>query len=508
MKTYHPISLVILTTLQLLAVAAAAEPKVPTSAAARQTLLENFPRDVAGVGYRWDPRDTRPEPERLRALARFVYEGYDSSAWIPQTFISAARSVPGSALAIDGILRDGVGLVLWPQNKLAPVFGMAPNPARDRPLSWTVNCLACHMAEIDGVAYLGAGNKALDEMILGRGAIQVTDLKLFAPSNVSAHDRSTAKNVHDILHHHHHEAFDPLTRGRSTAFPASHIEMHMRGHDGAMPAAEEVGRGDVKTPPLWHAAAKMPFQRWYCDGSFRGAFPLMASSMELALDQSFDKLAASVVPTIQSDFTNVIQYLRPPRYPYAVDAKLAAKGKVLFESDKLGCAICHGTYDGLGNVQWTGLHSDVGTDPARMRLVNAGFIAAFTASPLAAQGQLSQSKGYAATPLTGVWANFPYLHNGSVPTLYHLLGPVSDRPRVFNVHAARRLDLEKVGQRLQLEAARGPTCDEAERLRQHGADRDWFNTQRPGCGNQGHDFWSRIATEENRWALLEYLKTL
>ena len=483
-------------------------PPVPNGAAARQALFDNFGRDAAGMIYRWDPRDARPEPERLLALAKFMYEGYDSSAWIPQTFIDAPRILPRSAAATEAIIRDRVGLVLWPQNKVAPVFGMAPNPARDRSLSWTLNCLACHMAEIDGVAYLGAGNKALDEMMLGKAAEKVTDLAQINTTRTDSPDQASAKNANEILRRHHNAAFDSLTRGRSTAFPASHVEMHMRAHGGTMPDADEVGRGDVKTPPLWHAVAKMPFERWYCDGSFQGTFPLMASSMELALDQSFDKLAASVVPTIQADFKSVIQYLRPPRYPYPVDAGLAARGKALFESDKLGCATCHGIYDGRGNVQWTGLHTDVGTDPARMKLVSAGFVAAFKGSPLAKVGQLSQSKGYAATPLTGTWANFPYLHNGSVPTLYHLLGPVSERPRVFNVLAARRFDPVKVGQPLWPKVPPTQPHDEAESLHEHGGDRDWFNTQRPGCGNLGHDFWSRIATEENRWALLEYLKTL
>jgi len=45
-------------------------------------------------------------------------------------------------------------------------------------------------------------------------------------------------------------------------------------------------------------------------------------------------------------------------------------------------------------------------------------------------------------------------------------------------------------------------------LRRYGDDRNWFNTARPGCGNYGHDFWSRIRTDENRRALIEYLKTL
>ena len=487
-----------------------AEPlsSVTSSLSVQLSLRENFDPAVAQMVYRWDPQDLRPEPERRQALAKFIYESYDSSAWIPQSVIDACQVYPFTPAAIDAIIRDRVGLVLWPQNRQARLFGMAPNPRPDRPLSWTLNCLACHTAEIDGVAYFGAGNKALDEMVLGNAAEKLTDLRQRSSAAIDPADQTTADRAHDILQRHHHPAFDPLTRGRSTAFPASHVEMHMRAHRGAMPDAADVGRGDVKTPPLWHAAAKMPFQRWYCDGSFAGAFPLMASSMELALDQSFDKLATSVLPTIQSDFQSVIQFLRPPPYPLTIDPALAARGKQLFESDKIGCATCHGTYDGRGNVQWTGLHADVGTDPARLRLVSGGFVDVFEHSPLSKVGRLHPSKGYAATPLTGVWANFPYLHNGSVPTLHHLLGPVSERPRMFSVLAARRFDPVKVGQPLAVDEASNKSGDEAEILREHSNDRDWFCTERPGCGNQGHDFWSRIATDDNRRALIEYLKTL
>ena len=120
-----------------------------------------------------------------------------------------------------------------------------------------------------------------------------------------------------------------------------------------------------------------------------------------------------------------------------------------------------------------------------------------------------EEQGYAATPLTGVWVNFPYLHNGSVPTLHHLLGPVSERPaKIFHAMAARRLDRERVGQPLVqdpelLELCRKRTCS-----RRFGASRDWFNTTRPGSGNGGHDFWSRIRSDANRRALIEDPKTL
>jgi hypothetical protein len=42
---------------------------------------------------------------------------------------------------------------------------------------------------------------------------------------------------------------------------------------------------------------------------------------------------------------------------------------------------------------------------------------------------------YAARPLYGIWAAAPYLHNGSVPTLYHLLLPPDQRPKTFALGA-------------------------------------------------------------------------
>ena len=97
---------------------------------------------------------------------------------------------------------------------------------------------------------------------------------------------------------------------------------------------DDVGRGDVKTPPLWHTAAKMPVGRWYTDGSFHGPFPLMASSMELEKDRPFDALVQVVIPTIKTEFETVVSHLRPPRYPYEIDWALAARGRKLFNSQR------------------------------------------------------------------------------------------------------------------------------------------------------------------------------
>jgi len=77
----------------------------------------------------------------------------------------------------------------------------------------------------------------------------------------------------------------------------------------------------------------------------------------------------------------------------------------------------------------------------------------------------------------------------------------------LQVTAARHSDRDRVGQQVVLDAA-DAVLPLDERVRRYGASRDWFNTMRPGCANVGHDVWSRIKTEANRRALIEYLKTL
>jgi mono/diheme cytochrome c family protein len=479
----------------------------PARRVSRDTLVATFDSDIRGLVYRWAPEDPRSEAERRMALFEFIYQTYDSSAWIPQSLFDSNLVTQAVVGDVDAIVRDKVGLALWRENEIVPAFGMAPNLSPGQPLKWTVNCLVCHTAEIDGVAYFGAGSKVFDDKWLGDALKVLTSERWRRLLPRNSIDDAHAADANRILNSHHHDKIDSLTRARSTAFAASHVELYMRPHNGAMPGNDDVGRGDVKTPPLWHTAAKMQAGRWYSDGSFHGRIPLMASSMELEKDRPFDALVESVVPRIKQEFESVIRHLRPPRYPYAIDRSLAAQGKALFYSKEVGCSRCHGVYDGQGNVRWPGVHADVGTDRARLDVVSAGFIAAFNDSPLAAEGALVRSGGYAATPLTGVWANYPYLHNGSVPTLYHLLGPASERPKIFHVMAARRFDRERLGQLLHADRAHD-RLSEAQRLRRFGNDRDWFNTQRTGCGNGGHDVWSRIRTDANRRALIEYLKTL
>src|SRR5439155_18675980 len=153
---------------------------------------------------------------------------------------------------VNTIVGEKVGLVLWRDNPQVPAFGMAPNVGARAPLRWTVNCLVCHTAEIDGVPYLGAGTKIFDELWLGEALKRLTSGPWRSLLPRGSIDAQLAADANRILDSHHHDKIDSLTRARSTAFAASHVELYMRPHNGAMPRVDEVGRGDVKTPPLWH----------------------------------------------------------------------------------------------------------------------------------------------------------------------------------------------------------------------------------------------------------------
>jgi hypothetical protein len=97
-------------------------------------------------------------------------------------------------------------------------------------------------------------------------------------------------------------------------------------------------------------------------------------------------------------------------------------------------------------------------------------------------------RAYIAEPLAGIWSTPPYLHNGSVPTLYHLLLPVDQRPKQFFL-GTREFDPEHIGY-----------------VSQQELDSFELDTTIPGNSNAGHEYGTNIS-ESERMDLLEYLKT-
>ncbi len=112
---------------------------------------------------------------------------------------------------------------------------------------------------------------------------------------------------------------------------------------------------------------------------------------------------------------------------------------------------------------------------------------------------VQEKRGYKARPLDGIWATPPFLHNGSVPTLFQLLSPVSEREKQFWV-GNREFDPQHVG--FDSQKFDGGFL---------------FKTTVTGNSNRGHEFRDgcrqdgvigRALQPEERWALVEYLKTL
>src|SRR5262249_41189620 len=111
--------------------------------------------------------------------------------------------------------------------------------------------------------------------------------------------------------------------------------------------------------------------------------------------------------------------------------------------------------------------------------------------------------GYQAPPLDGVWATAPYFHNGSVPTLYHVLNSKA-RPKFFTRSYRSDkddYDEERVGWKGRvLEKGADPKLPAAEQ-------RKVYDTTLPGRGNGGHTYGDDLTDDERR-AVIEYLKTL
>ena len=260
----------------------------------------------------------------------------------------------------------------------------------------------------------------------------------------------------------------------------------------------------------------------------------------------------------QRKIEELLRRLAPPKWPEevlgAIDREKAARGRLLFMEN---CAQCHSTYphrwsvpkvDGKRFIENAIVpEAYVGTDPMQFQTPAFGRTPEFLtgvlapwltppfkdaalapSTPMLASAreavvsrattragltpqELVDAHGYRydwekpptqpsykAGPRDGVWATPPFLHNGSVPSLYDLLTPAKDRPKQFMV--GRDFDPVKVG--VDTSGASGTFL---------------FDTTKIGNSNAGHSFQNgprgggtigRLLADEERWALIEYLKSI
>ncbi|WP_196258159.1 c-type cytochrome [Pelagibacterium limicola] len=198
-----------------------------------------------------------------------------------------------------------------------------------------------------------------------------------------------------------------------------------------------------------------------------------------------------------------LQNYRPQPFPGPIDRDAAERGRQVYAA---ACASCHGSYsvdiERPELVNFPNWQGDVGTDRTYIEMFDQATVDMVNGLGYDSLLQGRLAPDYVAQPLTGLWSSAPYLHNGSVPTLWHLMRP-NQRPIEFDV-GGHALDLEKVGiagvQQGDVWATPSGYTPWARPER--------IDTTVPGLGAEGHKQPFDTMSEPDKADLLEYLKLL
>lgn len=347
---------------------------------------------------------------------------------------------------------------------------------------WVMNCLACHSGKVAGQAVLGVPNSnfALETLV-----DEVRQLKLQMGRPLAHLDKGGLTM--------------PLgtSRGTTNSVMFGVALGALRNKDLDMRRDFTVPRflhNDVDAPAFWNVRRK---KLLYAEGFAYKSHRLLLQFVMVPRN------SGATLRGWEGEFRDIlawIESLEAPPYQGEIDRGLAQTGQSVFERR---CAKCHGTYGAEGQYPNKIVAiDDVQTDPARWQSMTTSRRQDMRDSWFGSYGKeeyVVDSPGYMAPPLNGIWASAPYLHNGSVPTLWHLLHP-SERPVVWR-RTEDGYDRKKVG----LEVT---TFDEVPKSAKSSAElREYFNTQRTGKSAAGH-FYPDELSEDEKQAVLEYLKTL
>jgi mono/diheme cytochrome c family protein len=357
------------------------------------------------------------------------------------------------------------------------------------------NCLQCHGQLVNGTLYIGLGNSLIDfsdgqKLDPRRTLALETLLRQTDPKNYDAAE-PFLKVVKSIG--------DQLTTQVRGVNPADRLAALLAAHRDPKTfvwnprALLEIPPTVIPTdvPPWWLLKKK---HAMFYNGFGRGDFGrfLMASNLLTVNDTAESR-------EVDSHFNDVLAYiysLKPPKYPYPLNAQLVKEGGILYIKN---CSRCHGNNG--EDQDYPNLlipESVIQTDSLLLtsNYQNAQFIDWFNNSWFA-QGdhpaRLEPFNGYIAPPLDGIWITAPYLHNGSVPTLEGVLNSKA-RPRYWSRDFNHpRYDYRQAGwEYIRVDSAGGTSV---------------YNTTLAGYGNSGHQFGDHLSKKE-RMAVIEYLKSL
>lgn len=347
--------------------------------------------------------------------------------------------------------------------------------------TWTPNCFTCHGGEVNGEAYAGSPNSnyALQTLIQETRLTKIRMGKSMATIDLGALVMPLGTTVGTT---------NAVIFGVALAADRDNDLNLIRNSK-----RPEFLHHDMDAPPWWHFRKK---EFLYLDGfAPKDHRPLM----QFALDPSN---GPEKFREWEDEFRDIYAYLEslePPRYPFSIDQALAARGRLSFERV---CAECHGTYGAEESYPHHIVPIDeIGTDRARFEALTDHDRASYAHNWFSNYGEhpvVISPGGYMAPPLDGVWASAPYFHNGSVPTLWHVLRP-DERPTVWKKDG-RAFDRVRVGPKIA-------SYQEAPSVRGAAERRRIFDTRKFGKSAAGHDYPNQLSDDE-KIAVLEYLKTL
>lgn len=411
--------------------------------------------------------------------------------------MSMVNSVPWAAqiLNFTGIskfgttwqqLFDNLGLMPYPAVEGSGAY-FVPFPASGRPKFpigvaikrdrrgvdlYTQSCASCHSRNLFGRAVVGAGNlqpRSQEFLNFGTSVSDIPGPLLFMASGFNLADYNAFRAAQKNLSFH--AAKNPIALGLDTPHASAVLSLMMRDTDeyatkrdrlrlNPRPSNLSWWPSEVKIAPWWLTKYK---NRFFVDGSVNGN-PALNNFLWIKTSQGIDLRIFEqwVVNNDEKirDITAAVFASEAPKWTdffevTTEDLALAKAGEQIFNDS---CAGCHGQYSKAWNTADANLMSNkeqfetvevayhentpvynVGTD---------GHRAATTPQMQDDINRLHFTKRFGITikarptgayvpqPLVGVWARWPYLHNGSVPTLCDMLKPAEQRPKKFWVVAA------------------------------------------------------------------------
>ncbi len=383
------------------------------------------------------------------------------------------------------------------QNRELPYF-FTSHTASNKVRLVSSNCLLCHAGYFNGELIIGLGNEFLD--FTTDPSANAEQVGAYIDDEEEAREwKKWADRIETIA---------PYSRTDTIGMnPAVNLTFALMAHRNpetlawsktALLEPPPEKPLPVSVPPWWRVKKKNAL---FYNTEGRGDH---ARIMMLAATLCTDSVQeARRIDAFAADIRAYLASLEAPRYPFAIDADLAARGGLLFEQN---CTRCHGSYgDHPGYPNLVFDYAEIGTDPELAKFFtsaeNLRFVLWFNQSFFGEDSRGEPAPGYIAPPLDGIWATAPYFHNGSVPTIEGVLNSAA-RPRYWLYPTAPSdFNTDTLGWNhgvLGYGKQEAKAKDERKRI---------YDTTTAGYSNSGHTYGDHLSPAE-RHALIEYLKTL